>query len=444
MDDQAYDEAFPASQVLAQQARQVLAGGVTHDLRALSPFPVFVERAAGPWKWSVDGRRLVDLWMGHGALLLGHGDPAVVDAVTLQVARSTHPGASHEAEVRWAESVCRLVPSAERVRFTSSGTEAVALAVRVARAYTGRGGLVLFDGHFHGWGDETLAPFVDGKAAGLRPEATDATTVVTPLDPGPVVDRLAGDAGRDVAAVLLEPGGGSSGALPCDVALLRAVREATRRAGALLIFDETVTGFRTAPGGVQQATGIVPDLTVLGKVLCGGLPGGAVAGRAQVMAVFDESGAPGETRRRVPHSGTFNANPVAAAAGIATLEQAADGTPGNRAAVAADALATAVGKAAARTGVDVGAFTDGASVLHLMVGAQGMGMSVEPSAAAFDLYHRHRELYLDLRRTLLTEGVDMHPLHGWVSAAHDPDAVAAAAGGFERSFARLAGRLPRR
>jgi glutamate-1-semialdehyde 2,1-aminomutase len=265
--------------------------------------------------------------MGHGALLLGHNPPPVRDAVREQALRGTHYGACHEKEVEWGEWVCRLVPSAARVRFTASGTEATHLAVRLARAFTGRRHVVKFAGHFHGWHEGleigVRAPYEAEAEAGQLPEVVELVSVLPPDDLGAVRERLALG---DVAALILEPTGGHFGSVPMPASFVAALREETRRAGTLLIFDEVVTGFRVAPGGAQAMLGITPDLTTLAKILCGGLPGGAVVGREDVLSYLATKQDPAENRRtKIAHAGTFNANPLSAAAGVAMLSTIADG-----------------------------------------------------------------------------------------------------------------------
>src|SRR5437868_3167794 len=200
---------FPTSKKLHDQAREVFPDGVTHDLRHLEPFPIYIERAEGAYKWDVDGHRLIDYWSGHGALLLGHGHPAVVEAVQRQAARATHPGACHELEIEWGQWVRRLVPSAERVRFVSSGTEATLMALRLARIFTGRPRVLKFAGHFHGWHDFLIPaadPPHDGQVPGVPAEVQRDTVVVPPNDPDAVEQALVGDPG--IGCVILEPTGG--------------------------------------------------------------------------------------------------------------------------------------------------------------------------------------------------------------------------------------------
>jgi glutamate-1-semialdehyde 2,1-aminomutase len=251
----------------------------------------------------------------------------VRDAVRDQVMKGTHYGASHAKEVEWGEWVRRLVPSAARVRFTGTGTEATHMALRLARAFTGKRHVVKFKGHFHGWHEGVeigvRAPYDADPQPGQLPEVVELVSVLEPNDIDAVRARLAAG---DVAAVILEPTGAHFGSVPMPASFVAALREETRRAGVLLIFDEVVTGFRVAPGGAQEKLGIVPDLTTLAKILSGGLPGGAVVGREDVMSYLATKTDPEENRRtKIAHAGTFNANPLSAVAGAAMLAEIADG-----------------------------------------------------------------------------------------------------------------------
>jgi glutamate-1-semialdehyde 2,1-aminomutase len=428
-----YAERFQGSAVIYQRALQVIAGATTHDRRGFGPFPVYVERSEGPWKWDVQGRRLIDYWMGHGSLLLGHGFPPVVEAVARQAARGTHFGACHETEVRWAELVCQLVPSAERVRFTSSGTEATQLALRIARAFTGRDRVVKFQGHFHGWHDEAMAHFYPREEAGFSLGAAASVVAVPATEAATLAALEKGDA----AAVILEPGGGSAGGLPCTVDFLRFLRETTRAHGTLLIFDEVISGFRQSPGGVQERTGVLPDLTTLAKILSGGLPGGAVVGRAEVMAVFGKGTDRHGRKARVPHTGTFNSNPLSAAAGVVMLEHIADGAAQQKARAVAARLARLVNEVAVEQQVDVRLFTHEDSIYHILIGAVAAGAPLEPSPAVATLFASHPGRYAQLRRALLVEGVDTHHVHGWVSATHEAEVIDETAEAFRRAFRTL-------
>lgn len=307
---------------LAREAADVFPGGVTHDGRILEPYPIYVERSAGSRKWDVDGNEYVDYTGGHGALLLGHNHPRVVEAVAAQLARGTHFGSCHRQELEWGRWVQKLMPSAERVRFTSSGTEATMMAMRLARAFTDRPKVMRFLGHFHGWHDHAafgVASHFDGTPTpGVLGEV--ATNVVL-APPGDIEGtRAVLEAHPDIAAAIIEPTGASWGQVPVLPEFLQALREMTAQRGVVLIFDEVISGFRCSPGGAQQVYGIGPDLTTLAKILAGGLPGGAVVGRKEIMGMLDTAQMAAAGREKVPHQGTFNANPLSAVAGSTTLE----------------------------------------------------------------------------------------------------------------------------
>ena len=313
-----YHRLHPSSLSRYQQAQRLLPDGVTHDTRWMTPFPIYVTHALGPRKWDVDGNEYVDYVMGHGALLLGHSHPDIVEAVTNQVAMGTHVSASHDLEVQWAQRVIDLIPSAEKLRFTSSGTEATLMALRLARAYTGKDRVIKFRNHFHGWHDYVLAGG-GGSLAGVPDAILSTMVVLEPNDISLVEEALSRD--DNVAAVILEPTGAHMGAEPVSPSFLDDLREVTRKYGVALIFDEVVTGFRTSPGGAQARYSVTPDLTTLAKILGGGLPGGAVAGRAEMLDMIQHRGDPAwDADERVRHPGTFNANPVSAAAGAKALE----------------------------------------------------------------------------------------------------------------------------
>lgn len=414
-----YVAAFPRSRALHEQARGLFPNGVTHDLRYLEPFPVYVERAAGATKWDVDGHQLIDYWAGHGSLLLGHSHPAVVEAVQSQMGRATHPGACHELEIEWGTCVQRLMPSAERLRFVASGTEATLMALRLVRLLTGRPKVLKFIGHFHGWHDY-LSPGMDppyqAEPPGLARGAWDNTQLVRPNDPAAVDDLLQKDG--DIGCVILEPTGGHFGAVPISGDFLRALREITTRRQRVLIFDEVITGFRVHPGGAQGQYGITPDLTTLAKVLAGGLPGGCLAGRADIMSGLEFHG----NRPKMKHPGTFNANPLSAAAGITTLQLVADGTPVRRANERGRLLRTRLNALFTERGWDWVAYGE-FSGFKLLAGYDGP----RPSGDAFIPYGgdldkldgpKDRELVHAFRRGMLLNGVDLPGLNGMTTAAH--------------------------
>ena len=426
-----YRALHPKSHALYERARGVIPGGVTHDGRHLRPFPIYVERAQGALKWDVDGHEYVDYWMGHGALFLGHCHPAVVKAIQEQAARGTHLGASHELEVRWAELIIKLIPSAEMVRFTMSGTEATHLALRISRAFTGRPKVVKFQGHFHGWHDGVVAavnpPYDVPMSAGVPSSVLDQLLLCPPNDIKAVQTYL--ERG-DVAAVILEPAGGQSGTTPTIPGYLQELRSLCTRHGVMLIFDEVITGFRYSPGGAQAYFGVTPDLTTLAKIVAGGLPGAAVVGRKDVMSVMAHRGDPAWDRsERVAQNGTFNSNPVCSAAAIATLELVADGSLHARANKLADELRAGIGEAMKRTGTPGVCFGE-ASIFH--VSFEG-----KPGLAGFDRPQRG-DLYHKLRCALINNGVDWSQHHGWISAVHTDAHIERTVASYEKAFAAMA------
>src|SRR6266849_2715046 len=419
------------SAALWERARRSIPGGSTHDIRHLPPFPTYVERAAGTRKWDVDGNEYIDYWMGHGALFLGHCHPAVVRAVQEQMARGTHLGACHELEVRWAELVNQLVPCAELVRFTMSGTEATHLAMRVARAYTGRSRIVKFTGHFHGWHDGAVAavnpPYDVPMSAGVPGSTLDQVAICPPNDIKAV--QVALERG-DVAAVILEPAGGQSGTTPTIPGYLQELRALTTRHGVVLIFDEVITGFRYSPGGAQAYFGVTPDVTTLAKIVAGGLPGAAVVGKKPIMSMMAHRGDPAWDRsERVAQNGTFNSNPVCAAAAIATLELVADGSLHARANKTCDELRAGLSDLMKRQGVPGTCFGE-SSIFH--VSFEG-----RPGLAGFDR-PRRGDLYQLLRCALLNNGVDCASQHGWISAVHSDEDIAATVRSSKKAFAARA------
>ena len=425
-----YRAKHPKAAALAERAQRAIPGGVTHDIRHHLPFPIYVERAAGSHKWDVDGHEYVDYWMGHGALFLGHCHPAVVEAVRAQVGQGTHFGASHEREIHWAELVNRLIPCAELTRFTMSGTEATHLALRVARAYTGRPRIVKLAGHFHGWHDGVVSavnpPFEVPLSAGVPSATLDQVLVCPPNDIKAVQTVLERD---DVAAVILEPAGGQSGTTPTVPGYLQELRETTRRHQTLLIFDEVITGFRYAPGGAQEYFGVTPDLTTLAKIVAGGLPGGALCGAREVMAMIAHRGDPTWDRsQRVAHAGTFNANPLSAAAAIATLELVADASLQARANKLGDELRRGLRDAMRRAGAP-GTVYGECSIYH--VSFEGA-----PGLAGFDR-PRRGDVYQLLRCALINHGIDCSSHHGWISSVHTAEDVARTIDAYERAFSTM-------
>jgi len=393
-----------ASAALSQRARDVFPSGVTHDGRYMEPFPIYVTHAQGSRKWDVDGNEYVDYWSGHGALLLGHNYPEVCEAVTAQSRRGTHYGACHELEVEWGELVQQIVPSGERVKFLSSGTEATMMAMRLARAFTGKDKIVKILGHFHGWHDyATIAmepPYDEPVSRGI-PRSVRDSIIGVPFKDVPAL-RATLDANPDVAALIILCNSAGS-------EYLQQVRDLTRERGIVLIFDEVVTGFRYAPGGCQEYYGVTPDLTTLAKILAGGLPGGAVAGRADILSLLEFRDDPQWMRfGRIRHPGTYNANPLSAAGGVACLKVVRDGAIQRQATSTADKLRAEFKSVFARHGIDGEA---GGEVSLLSLGLPGAKVKGRPLLNRF-------------RMAMQLGGVDFDGSKLIVSAVHDDEDVA--------------------
>jgi glutamate-1-semialdehyde 2,1-aminomutase len=440
-----YERIHPRSSALFKEALDIFPGGVTHDTRHATPFPIFVERASGCRKWDADGNEIIDYVSGHGALLLGHSHPTIVSAVREQIERGTHFGASHELEIEWGRMVQRLIPSAERLRFTNSGTEATQMAVRLARARTGRSKLVKFENHFHGWSDTVTGAIVPGaefpRAAGVPQQAL-ADQIILPPNDALAVERTI-EENPDIAAIILEPTGAHMGKTPIEPDFLHALRFLCSRAGVILIFDEVVTGFRASPGGVQALYGVTPDLTTLAKILAGGLPGGAVAGRADLLNRIAHSDDPEWDRaERVEHPGTFNANPLSAAAGTACLGILAAGEANAHADKMSRLLSRQLNAVMKQLGVP-GCVYGAATILHVLLGADCLppldGITWQwPGEERRWVPRMAPGPTVALKRALLNEGVDlMSDGRLIVSAVHSEADVEMTAASFERALIQI-------
>jgi glutamate-1-semialdehyde 2,1-aminomutase len=302
-----------------ERSCRVIPGGVNSSIRAFKAVggtPYIVERAEGPYVWDVEGRRYIDLVQSYGAIILGHAHPAITAAVTAAAANGTSYGAPTPGEMLLAEAMTERVDSCDMVRLMNSGTEATSTAVRLARGYSGRDLLVIFHGNFHGATDALLAAGGSGVAtlglpgtAGV-PASAVANTMVVPYNAVPQVDER-------VAAVIVEPVAANMGVVAPAPGFLQGLRDECDRVGALLVFDEVITGFRLGSGGAQAKYGVSPDLTTFGKVIGGGLPIGAVGGRREIMETLSPLGP-------VFHAGTLAGNPLATAAGRAALGELDD------------------------------------------------------------------------------------------------------------------------
>jgi glutamate-1-semialdehyde 2,1-aminomutase len=400
------------SRALFERARQVIPGGVNSPVRAFGSVggtPYFVKRAEGPYVWDVDGNRYIDLVQSYGAIILGHAHPKVIAAVQEAAAEGTSYGAPTEREVQLPETIADRVEGCERVRLVSSGTEATMSAIRVARGFTGRARILKFAGNYHGHADMLLVAGGSGVAtlglpgsAGV-PEAAVGDTLVAPYNQVPTLDET-------VACVVVEPVAANMGLIAPVDGFLAGLRAECDRVGALLLFDEVITGFRVAYGGAQELFGVRPDLWTFGKVIGGGLPVGAFGGRADVMGVLAPDGP-------VYQAGTLSGNPLATAAGLAAL--------GELDVEAYDRLRSRAAKLAAglREALDSAGLVGAAPVVASLVGLYlGDPLPVDYDGAQ----QTDEQLYARLFHALLDRGVAIAP--GAYEAmfpglAHDDDVI---------------------
>lgn len=406
---------------LYERARRVLAGGVSSDARRPAPgeVPIYVDHAEGAYLWDVDGRRYVDYVLGQGPMVLGHCPPALVTAVADQAARGMAYAAQHELEVQAAELVADLVPCAELVRFNTVGSEAVLGAWRVARGATGRQRILKFEGHYHGWLDAalwSLHPAVAAAGPAQAPVPVAGTggqqlssggdLLIAPWNDIAAFRAIVERHGPEIAAVVMEPVLCNTGCIEPDRDFLAEVVSLSRAAGALVIFDEVITGLRLGTGGAQEYLGTVPDLAVLGKALAGGIPVSAVVGRREVMDHI--------TNGAVGHAGTFNSNPVGMAATIATLTALSTGR---------DRVYPTLYRLGGRLRDGLRAVAAERSVALLVDGPGPMLQTCFTDRPAVRDYRDYaatdRAAALRLHRELLDEGINIVPRGLWfLSAAH--------------------------
>jgi glutamate-1-semialdehyde 2,1-aminomutase len=341
------------SEELFARAQKVIPGGVNSPVRAFKAVggtPLFIRKAEGARMWDADGKAYIDYVGSWGPMILGHAYPPIVQAIQAAAARGTSYGAPCAAEVELADRVVRLMPSIEKVRFVSSGTEATMSALRLARGFTKRRKILKFEGCYHGHADSLLVAAGSGVATLGIPgspgvtEGTASDTLTAPFNSASAVEQIVKAHGRDLAAVIVEPVAGNMGCVGPHHGYLQSLSEITKRCGAVLIFDEVMTGFRVALGGAQQVYGITPDLTCLGKIIGGGLPVAAYGGRAEIMDHVAPLGP-------VYQAGTLSGNPLAMAAGCAALDDLV--RPGNYERLDALGVRLQVGLARAAEGAGV-------------------------------------------------------------------------------------------
>jgi glutamate-1-semialdehyde 2,1-aminomutase len=417
----------PSNESLFARAQARIPAGVNSPVRAfraVGGVPPFFARASGAYLWDAEGRRYIDYVGSWGPMLAGHTHPEVVEAVQAAAARALSFGAPTEAEIELAEAICALLPSIEMVRLVSSGTEATMTAIRLARGFTGRNLIVKFEGCYHGHADSLLVKagsgaltFGNPSSAGV-PAETAAHTVVLDYNDRAQLERLFAARGAEIAGVIVEPVAGNMNLVLPAPGFLEALREACSRHGAVLIFDEVMTGFRVALGGAQQRYGVRPDLTTLGKVIGGGMPLAAFGGRRDIMERIAPLGP-------VYQAGTLSGNPVAVAAGLATLRLVQ--APGFQERVAATTLALAEGLAKEARGAGV-AFS--AQAIGSMF---GLYFRAAPPASFAEVMQCDRERFNRFFHAMLKQGVYLAPSAyeaGFVSGAHgaaEIDATLAAA-----------------
>jgi glutamate-1-semialdehyde 2,1-aminomutase len=419
------------NETLFQRAQKVIPGGVNSPVRAFRAVggtPVFFERAQGAYLWDIAGKRYIDYVGSWGPMVAGHTHPAVVAAVQAAAARALSFGAPTPQETQLAELLCQLVPSMERVRLVSSGTEATMTAIRIARGYTGRKLIVKFEGCYHGHADSLLVKagsgaltFGNPSSAGV-PEETAAHTLVVDYNDVAQIRALFEKRGKEIAGVIVEPVAGNMNLVLPASGFLEALREECTRHGAVLILDEVMTGFRVALGGAQARYGIKPDLTTLGKVAGGGMPLGAVGGRRDIMEKLAPLGP-------VYQAGTLSGNPLAVAAGLATLQLVVQ--PGflERIERTTKQLVDGLAQEARSAGV-----TFASQSIGSMFGLYFRAAAPESFA---EVMQCDRERFNRFFHAMLEQGIYLAPSAyeaGFVSAAHGAEEIEATLAAARRAF----------
>ena len=401
------------SRKLYDRAKKFLPAGVSYFIRHFEPYPFYTKEARGSKIVDIDGNEYIDFWMGHYSLILGHSPPEVVKAVRDQIDKGFHYGTSHELEVAMAEQIVKMVPSAKMVRFTNSGTEAAMYATRLARAYTDREKIVKVEGCWHGGYDALhkaiKPPFDIPETSGITSGVSKDTLTIPFNNLEGARKKLKEE---EFAAVIVEPVLGSGGGLPAEKDFLKGLKEICTEKNALLMFDEVITGFRLAPGGAQQYFGILPDITILGKIMGGGFPVGAITGSREIMEHMDPTLY--ERPKFSFHGGTFCANPVVMAAGLTTLKELEDGKLQNQLNRSGDKVRQQLTEVFGRKNVDVQVI--GISSLFQTHFTHEKLKDVE------GVFRADREKLEDYHLYLITKGVFFLPTKlGALSRAHSKE-----------------------
>jgi glutamate-1-semialdehyde 2,1-aminomutase len=425
---------YPHSSLLFERAKEVIPGGVNSPVRAfrgVGGTPLFIQSAQGATITDADGRTYIDYVGSWGPMILGHAHPQVIGAIQSAAARGTSYGAPTELEVQLAEEVIDAFPSIEKLRLTSSGTEATMSALRVARGFTGRPKIVKFEGCYHGHGDSLLVRAGSGVATlglpdspGVLPEVAQNTITVA-FNDAPALESVFNQVGDQIAAVIIEPVVGNMGCVPPRGGYLQAVRQITERHGSVLIFDEVMTGFRVARGGAQELYNIKPDLTCLGKIIGGGLPVGAFGGRREIMDMVAPVGP-------VYQAGTLSGNPLAVTAGLITLRLLKSLNPYPQLERSTARLVEGMTDAAQDAGVATVSNRVG-SMFTTFFNSEHVGDWTTANRS-------NREAFAQFFHTMLDEGVYLAPSQfeaGFVSIAHDDDKIEQTIAAARKAFASV-------
>lgn len=425
---------YPQSSALFARAKEVIPGGVNSPVRAfrgVGGAPLFIRSASGATITDADGRQYIDYVGSWGPMILGHAHPQVIAAIQQAAARGTSYGAPTEFEIELTEEVIDAFPSVEMLRLTSSGTEATMSALRVARGFTGRPKIVKFEGCYHGHGDSLLVRAGSGVATlglpdspGVLPEVAQ-NTITVPFNDAEALEAVFDEVGDQIAAVIIEPVVGNMGCVPPKEGYLQSIRRVTERHGAVLIFDEVMTGFRVARGGAQRLYGVKPDMTTLGKIIGGGLPVGAFGGRREIMEVVAPVGP-------VYQAGTLSGNPLAVTAGLTTLRLLKDQSVYEQLEKATARLVAGMTEAAREAGVQT---------ISNRVGSMFTTFFTSEPVSDWAAANRSdRQAFARFFHAMLDEGVYLAPSQfeaAFVSIAHNDEIIERTIEASRKAFAQV-------